>query len=220
MNEAELKKAIKSATKTLNSRLRRLKNADLPSTADEMIDRALKHNDSNVTKSGYISGSTANMTLKQLQEKYKFITGIMRNTQTVKQAREMVERKAKEWNVNKQEAARRIRAGRVFYQVLGAQGYKWDSDQIRQAIEEFDETPTFEELENKLYEKFGAEMQDTDDGREYLREWMNNNNTIPPGVYAHEEVNPITGENTILYDDESFDENGNIVVNYEPDRFV
>lgn len=220
MTESELKQAIKKTAKTLNSRLRRLKNENLPSTADEMIDRAMKHNDPNITPSGYISGGTANMTLEQLKSKYKFIAGIMRNTQTVKQAREMVSRKAAEWNVNKEEAARRIRAGRVFYQVLGAQGYKWDSDQIHQAIQEFDETPTFEELENKLYEKFGADMQDTDDGREYLREWMNENNSIPPGVYAHEELNPITGDSTILYDDESFDENGNIVVNYEPDRFV
>lgn len=212
MTETELKSAIKSAAKTLNSRLRRLKNENLPSTADSMIANARAHKDPNVTASGYVSGSTSGMTMKQLNEKLKWIRGITSNTQTVTQARELVERKAREWGVKKEEAARRIRAGRVFYQVLGAQGYKWDSSRIHEAIEEFDETPTYEQLENKLYEKFGQDMQDEEQGRQYLREWMNEHNDIPPGVYAHVETNPNTGMDVILYDDESFDDDGNIIV--------
>lgn len=210
MTESELKRAIKSAAKTLNSRIRRLKNENLPSSVDQRLSDAQKFNSPLVTKSGYVSGSTAGLTLKQLQEKLKWIRGVTENTETVTQARELVEKKSKEWGVKKEEAARRIKAGRVFYQVLGGQGYKWDSTQVHDAIQEFDSTPTYDELENKLYEKFGSEMQDTDDGLESLREWMNNSGLIPDGVYAHHETNPKTGRDEIIYDDEYFDDNGDL----------
>lgn len=211
MTEKELKSAIKSATKTLNSRIRRLKKEGLPSSIDSRIQDAMKYNSPLVTASGYVSGSTAGMTIKQLNAKLKWIRGLIQNGETVKEARELVERKAKEWGVKKEEAARRIQAGRVFFQVLGAQGYKWDSDEVHEAIEEFAETPTFEELQDKLIEKFGEKMQDTEEGREILREWINNHNTIPPGVYGEFKTPPGGGADVFLYDDEIFDENGNIV---------
>lgn len=173
-----------------------------------------------LTAAGYISSSTAGMTLKQLQAKLKYIRGLTENTETVAQAREMVERKSREWNVKKTEAARRIRAGRLFYQVLGGRGFKWDSEQVRQAMQEFEHTPEYDELENKLYEMFGADMQDTDDGAEPLREWMNEHDTIPPGVDAHYETNPATGQDEIIYDDEYIDENGEIQIGERPDTEI
>ena len=148
--------------------------------------------------------------MQQLHDRLKWIRGITENTETVTQARELVERKAKEWNVKKKEAARRIKAGRVFYQVLGGEGYKWDSTQVHDAITEFDKTPSFDELENKLYEMFGEKLQGEEEGSENLREWMNENNEIPPGVMAHVETNPKTGRNEIIYDDEFFDDDGNL----------
>lgn len=210
MTENELKRAIRSAAKSLNSRIRRLKNENLPSSTNQRIQDAQKHKSPLVTTSGYVSGSTAGLTMNQLQAKLKWIRGVMENTETVTQARALVEQKAKEWGVKKEEAARRIQAGRVFYQVLGGQGYKWDSTQVHDAITEFDSTPTFDELENKLFEKFGQDMQDTEDGQEQLREWMNENNKIPDGVYAHHEINPRTGNDEIIYDDEFFDDDGNL----------
>lgn len=215
MTENELKQAVISATKTLNSRLRRLKKEGLPSSADQRISDAIKFNSPLVTKAGYVSASTKGLTIKQLQEKLKWIKGVTENTETVKQARELVERKAKEWNVKKEEAARRIRAGRVFYQVLGAQGYKWDSTQVHEAIEEFENTPNYDELNNKLMEKFGEQLQDTDEGREILREWIENNNIIPWGVYGDFQTPPDGGADRFLFDDEMFDDSGNIVLNPE-----
>lgn len=217
MTEQELKRAIVSATKTLNSRIRRLKNENLPSSVDARISDLKKFNHPFVTAAGYISGSTKGATLKQLNEKLKWIRGVLENTETVAEARELVERKSREWNVKKSEAARRIRAGRLFYQVLGGRGFKWDSEQVRQAMQEFEHTPSYDELENKLYEMFGADMQDTDDGAEPLREWMNEHDTIPPGVDAHVETNPATGQDEIIYDDEYFDENGEICIGERPE---
>lgn len=220
MTEQELKRAIVSATKTLNSRIRRLKNEDLPSSIDQRLSDLKKFNHPMLTAAGYISSSTAGMTLKQLQAKLKYIRGLTENTETVAQAREMVERKSREWNVKKTEAARRIRAGRLFYQVLGGRGFKWDSEQVRQAMQEFEHTPEYDELENKLYEMFGADMQDTDDGAEPLREWMNEHDTIPPGVDAHVETNPATGRDEIIYDDEYIDENGEIQIGERPEMEI
>lgn len=210
MTENELKKAIKSAAKTLNSRIRRLKNENLPSSTNQRIQDAQKHNSPLVTSSGYVSGSTAGLTLKQLESKLKWIRGVTENTETVAQSRELVEKKSAEWGVKKEEAARRIQAGRVFYQVLGSQAYKWDSNDVHDAIEEFYSTPSYDELENKLFEKFGKDMQGSDDGGESLREWMNENDEIPPGVYAHHETNPRTGQEVIIYDDEFFDNDGEL----------
>lgn len=210
MTENELKKAIKSAAKTLNSRIRRLKTENLPSSTNQRIQDAQKRNSPLVTASGYVSGSTAGLTLKQLESKLKWIRGITENTETVAQSRELVEKKAAEWGVKKEEAARRIQAGRVFYQVLGSQAYKWDSNDVHDAIEEFSGTPSYDELENKLFEKFGKDMQGTDDGGQALREWMNENNKIPRGVYAHHETNPRTGREEIIYDDEFFDNDGEL----------
>ena len=210
MTGSELKKAIRSAAKTLNSRIRRLKNENLPSSTNQRIQDAQKYNSPLVTSSGYASGSTAGLTLKQLESKLKWIRGITSETETVAQSRALVEKRAKEWGVKKEEASRRIQAGRVFYQVLGRQGYKWDSTEIHNAIQEFDSTPTYDELENKLFEKYGADMQGTEDGSDTLREWMNEHNEIPPGVYAHHETNPRTGQDEIIFDDEFFDENGDL----------
>lgn len=212
MTENELKSAIKSAAKTLNSRIRRLRKENLPSTSDQRIADAQKFQSPLVTSSGFVSGSTKNLTKKQLEEKLKWIRGVTENTQTVTQAREMVEAKAKEWGVKKEEAARRIRAGRVFFQVLGAQGYKWDSTEVHEAIEEFDSTPTFNELQDKLMEKFGEKMQDTDEGREILREWIENRHYIPWGVYGEFKEPPDGGAERFVYDDETFDDNGEIII--------
>jgi hypothetical protein len=220
MTEKELKQAIKSATKTLNSRLRRLKNENLPSSADQRIADALKFNSPLVTSSGYVSGSTKGLTMQQLNEKLKWIRGVTENTETVTQARELVERKAKEWNVKKDEAARRIKAGRLFYQVLGAQGYKWDSTQVHDAITEFDKTPGYDELQDKLMEKFGADLQDTEEGRETLRDWIEENDYVPPDVYGSWQTPPNGGDDQFLFDDEAFNEYGEIVDIDDDDALV
>lgn len=220
MTEKELKQAIKSATKTLNSRLRRLKNENLPSSADQRIADAQKFNSPLVTSSGYVSGSTKGLTMQQLNEKLKWIRGVTENTETVTQARELVERKAKEWNVKKDEAARRIKAGRLFYQVLGAQGYKWDSTQVHDAITEFDKTPSYDELQDKLMEKFGADLQDTEEGRETLRDWIEENDYVPPDVYGSWQTPPDGGDEQFLFDDEAFNEYGEIVDIDDDDALV
>lgn len=213
MTVNELKSAIKSAAKTLNSRIRRLQKEGLPSTSEQRLADAKKFGSPLVTASGFVSGSTKNLTEKQLREKLKWIRGVTENTETVTQARELVEKRAQEWGVKKEEAARRIRAGRVFYQVLGAQGYKWDSTEIHEAIEEFDSTPTYDELQDKLMRKFGEKMQDTEEGRELLREWIESHNEIPWGVYGEFREPPTGGADRFLYDDEMFDERGNITLN-------
>lgn len=220
MTENELKQAIKSATKTLNSRLRRLKNENLPSSVDQRIADAIKFNSPLVTSSGYVSGSTKGLTMKQLNEKLKWIRGVTENTETVTQARELVNRKAKEWNVKKDEAARRIKAGRLFYQVLGAQGYKWDSTQVHDAITEFDKTPSYDELQDKLMEKFGADLQDTEEGRETLRDWIEENDYVPADVYGSWQTPPNGGDDRFLFDDEAFNENGEIVDIDDDDALV
>lgn len=220
MTEKELKQAIKSATKTLNSRLRRLKNENLPSSADYRIAEAQKFKHPLVTSSGYVSGSTKGMTMKQLNEKLKWIRGVMENTETVTQARELVERKAKEWNVKKDEAARRIKAGRLFYQVLGAQGYKWDSTEVHDAITEFENTPSYDELQDKLMEKFGADLQDTEEGRETLRDWIEENDYVPAGVDGSWQTPPNGGDDKFLFDDEAFNEHGEIVDIDDDDALV
>lgn len=220
MTEKELKQAIKSATKTLNSRLRRLKNENLPSSADQRIADAQKFNSPLVTPSGYVSGSTKGLTMQQLNEKLKWIRGVAENTETVTQARELVERKAKEWNVKKEEAARRIKAGRLFYQVLGAQGYKWDSTQVHDAITEFDKTPSYDELMDKLMEKFGADLQDTEEGRETLRDWIEENDYVPTDVDGSWQTPPNGGDDRFLFDDEAFNEDGEIVDIDDDDALV
>lgn len=220
MTEKELKQAIKSETKTLNSRLRRLKNENLPSSADQRIADMQKFKHPFVTASGYVSGSTKGLTVKQLNEKLKWIRGVTENTETVKQARELVERKAKEWNVKKDEAARRIKAGRLFYQVLGAQGYKWDSTEVHDAITEFDKTPSYDELMDKLMEKFGADLQDTEEGRETLRDWIEENDYVPADVYGSWQTPPNGGDDRFLFDDEAFNEDGEIVDIDDDDALV
>lgn len=212
MTIEELQRKIVSETKTLNSRIRRLRKEDLPSTIDHRIEELKKFNHPFVTSSGFISASYSGLTEKQLQEKLRWIRGVKENTETVKEARNLVERKAKEWQVKKEEAKRRIRAGRLFYQILGEQGYKWDSTEVHEAIQEFEETPSYDELHDKLMEKFGHKMQDTLEGREILRKWMNEKNMIPWSVYAHKETNPKTGQEEIIFDDEHFDEDGNIIM--------
>ena len=158
--------------------------------------------------------------VKQLKEKLKWIRGVTENTETVTQARELVNRKAKEWNVKKDEAARRIKAGRLFYQVLGSQGYKWDSTQVHDAITEFDKTPSYDELQDKLMEKFGADLQDTEEGRETLRDWIEENDYVPADVYGSWQTPPNGGDEQFLFDDEAFNEYGEIVDIDDDDALV
>ena len=200
-----LKQQILSATKTLNSRLRRLKNEDLPTAAEQRLTEIEMHRPGFVTGKGYVSSSTKGMTDAQLQEKLRMIQGLINETETVKEARENLERKIKEWNTTKEEARRRIRAGRVFYQVLGYANGIFDSDRIHTAIEEFDKTPDYNELIDKIFLDYGFEMQNEVNGRELLLDWMNDNNVIPMGVEALKD--PETGK--IVYG--FFDETGAII---------
>lgn len=179
-----IEKQILSATKTLNSRLRRLRKEDLPTAAEQRIDELKLHKPGFVTGKDYISSSTAGLSERQKTEKLKIIRGLLLETETVKQARENVERKMKQWNVNKEEANRRIRAGRVFYQVLGYQNGLFESDDVHDAITEFDSTPDFNELLNKLFRDHGIDLQNEVSGREELLKWMNDNQEIPAGVDA------------------------------------
>lgn len=180
----ELKRKIISETKTLNSRLRRLEKEDLPSASFAKIQQAKEMESEYITKSGRISSATANMTEKQLKEKLKFIRGIKEQTQTVKEAKIYVEKKAKEWNVSTEVAKDRIRQGRVFYQAVGYKSGIFDSDRVHISIEEFESTPSYDELIKQLFIDFGFELQDEINGRWELLKFMNDTGIIPPGVRA------------------------------------
>lgn len=184
MTVEQLAAAVKAEGKKLNNRLQRLAREGLPATSTAQIETARNTRRKNfVTDSGRVSLSVKGQTEKQLQEKLKFIRGILENTETVKQARENVENKMKQWGTSKQETIRRIMAGRVFAQI---QDYStvFDSEQIRVAISTFSHTPTFDELEAKLYELYGKDMQDFAGERDALYEYMNRTGNIPPGVLA------------------------------------
>lgn len=197
MTIKELQKKIKSATKTANSRLRRLKENDLQSHVFTKLEQARRMKSDLVTDSGFISAKYTGYTEKELIAKLKWIKGITEQTETVKQAKTKQRELMEKWNTSKEETNRRIRAGRVFFQALGYQNYLFDSTQVKEAIEEFDKTPTTEELIDRCFEKFGSEIQDDIEGRDALLEWMNRKHIIPDGVNAVE--NPLTGK--IIYID-------------------
>lgn len=205
----KLKQQIVSATKTLNSRLRRLRAEDLPATTEHNIHELGLLRPGFVTESGYISAATAGMEWDELKEKLDTIRGLIKETETVKQARENVERKMKQWNVSKQEAKRRIKQSRVFYQILGYRGGIFESDDIKTAIESFDKTPNYDQLLDEMFLRFGVEMQNERAARGLLLEWMNNKNIIPLGVSAVKDMK--TGR--IYYG--HFDEQGNMILDRE-----
>lgn len=200
-----IEQQILSATKTLNSRLRRLRAEDLPSAAEARLKEIEMHRPGFVTEKHFISSSTKGLTERQKMEKLKMIHGLLLETETVKEARENVKQKMREWNVSKEEANRRIRAGRVFYQVLGYRGGVFDSDRVHVAIEEFEKTPGYDELIDKIYLDYGNELQNELNGRQILLEWMNEKHKIPAGVEAVED--PTTGRIVYGY----INENGVIV---------
>lgn len=192
-----LQKQIKSTVKTLNSRLRRLRKEGLsPSTQRRIVDAQTMESPL-VTPSGYISGAYAGMTARQLRAKLKWVRGMLENTETVVQARENVAKRAAEWRVTIEEAKERMRYGGVFGQVLNFNRGVFDSDQVNKVISEFEETPDYDELLDKMYLEYGEAIQGFEPGRSDLKEWMNRKKLIPWGVYAH-----FTQSGEIIYDDE------------------
>lgn len=177
-----LQKQIVSACKTLNSRLRRLKKAGLPASSMERIQTAKNMGSPLVTESGFISSSYKGMTQEQLKAKLKWIRGITEQTETVPQARELVKKRAEQWGVDEQTAADRIRSGRVFAQVLNANPMIFESDDVNDTITEFSSTPTYDELENALYKKYGSQLADVQQSREYVRRWIERTRELPYGV--------------------------------------
>lgn len=193
----KLQQQIKSSAKTLNSRLRRLRAEGLSPSTQRRITDAKTMESPLVTESGYISGSYAGLTARQLRAKLKWIKGMLDNTETVKQAQENVAIRAREWHVTVEEAKERMKYGGVFGQVLNFNRGIFDSTQVNKAISEFEETPSYNELLDKMFVEYGESIQGFDPGRTELKEWMNKNKIIPWGVYAH-----FTKNGDIIYDDE------------------
>lgn len=186
-NIKSLQRQLVSATKTLNSRLRRLRNEDLVSSAEYRIREAEQMDTGYITPSGYVSSSYKNLSENELRQKLKWVRGITENTETVKQSRALVELRSREWGTTQEETKERIRAGRVFYQVLGFHGGVFDSDRVHYAIEEFAKTPSYETLVNRIFQDYGFEMQNEVNAREELLKWMNRTGVIPSGVNAAED---------------------------------
>lgn len=182
-----LQRQLVSATKTLNSRIRRLRAEDLPSSTEYRIREAERMETGYITPSGYVSASTKGMTVNELKQKLKWVRGVTENTETVKQSRALVNLRMREWGTSKEETKERIRAGRVFYQVLGYRGGVFDSDRVHYAIEEFAKTPSYDTLVNRIFQDYGVEMQNEVNGREELLRWMNKTGIIPAGVNAEED---------------------------------
>lgn len=195
-----LKAQIISATKTLNSRLRRLRAEDLPTATDQKLQDIELFRPGFVTGKRYVSSATAGMSDAQLKEKLDMIKDLISTTETVKEAREYLEKKMKKWKMKKEEAKERIRRGRVFYRVLGYQNGIFDSDQVHESIEEFDKTPDYPELIDRLMRDYGQELQNERNGREVLLEWMNEKQEIPLNVDAIKD--PTTGEIVYGYIDQ------------------
>ena len=195
-----LKSQIISATKTLNSRLRRLRAEDLPTATDQKLQDIELFRPGFVTSKGYVSAATTGMSDAQLKEKLDMIKDLISTTETVKEAREYLEKKMKKWKMKKEEAKKRIRRGRVFYRVLGYQNGIFDSDQVHEAIEEFDKTPDYPELIDRLMRDYGQELQNERNGREVLLEWMNEKQEIPLNVDAIKD--PTTGQIVYGYIDQ------------------
>jgi len=182
-----LQRQLVSATKTLNSRIRRLRAEDLPSSTEYRIREAERMETGYITPSGYVSASTKGMTANEIKQKLKWVKGVTENTETVKQSRALVDLRMREWGTTKEETKDRIRAGRVFYQVLGYRGGVFDSDRVHYAIEEFAKTPSYDTLVNRIFQDYGREMQNEVNGREELLRWMNKTGIIPAGVNAEED---------------------------------
>lgn len=182
-----LQRQLVSATKTLNSRIRRLRAEDLPSSTEYRIREAERMETGYITPSGYVSASAKGMTVNELKQKLKWVRGVTENTETVKQSRALVNLRMREWGTTKEETKERIRAGRVFYQVLGYRGGVFDSDRVHYAIEEFAKTPSYDTLVNRIFQDYGFEMQNEINGREELLRWMNKTGIIPVGVNAKED---------------------------------
>lgn len=195
-----LKAQIISATKTLNSRLRRLRAEDLPTATDQKLQDIELFRPGFVTGKRYVSSATAGMSDAQLKEKLDIIKDLISTTETVKEAREYLEKKMKKWKMKKEEAKERIRRGRVFYRVLGYQNGIFDSDQVHESIEEFDKTPDYPELIDRLMRDYGQELQNERNGREVLLEWMNEKQEIPLNVDAIKD--PTTGQIVYGYIDQ------------------
>lgn len=189
MTIEELKQKVISETKNLNSRLRRLEKEGLPSAAFGKIQQAKSMGSELVTDSGMISERTADYTAKQLMSKLKWIRGIQEKTQTVTQTRQYVAEKQKEWGTSYEETIKRINQGRVFYQAVGFRGGIFDSDRVHISIEEFESTPSYDELIKRLFMDFGVELQDEINGRWELLKFMNDTGIIPPGVNAEKKEN-------------------------------
>jgi hypothetical protein len=128
------------------------------------------------------------------------IKDLISTTETVKEAREYLDKKMKKWKMKKEEAKERIRRGRVFYRVLGYQNGIFDSDQVHESIEEFDKTPDYPELIDRLMRDYGQELQNERNGREVLLEWMNEKQEIPLNVDAIKD--PTTGQIVYGYIDQ------------------
>lgn len=182
-----LQRQLVSATKTLNSRIRRLRAENLPSSTEYRIREAERMETGYITPSGYVSASTKGMTANEIKQKLKWVRGVTENTETVKQSRALVNLRMREWGTTKEETKDRIRAGRVFYQVLGYRGGVFDSDRVHYAIEEFAKTPSYDTLVNRIFQDYGREMQNEVNGREELLRWMNKTGIIPAGVNADED---------------------------------
>lgn len=189
MTIEELKRKVINETKTLNSRLRRLEKEGLPSAAFAKIQQAKSMGSELVTDSGMISARTYGYTEKQLKSKLRWIRGVNEKTQSVTQARKYVAEKAKEWGTSYDETVKRINQGRVFYQAIGYRGGIFDSDRVHLSIEEFEHTPSYNDLIKQLFMDFGVELQDEINGRWELLKFMNETGIIPPGVKAEEKPN-------------------------------
>ena len=95
MTEKSLAQQILSATKTLNSRLRRLRAEDLPTAAEARMKDIDTHRPGFITPSGFVSSSVRGMDEKQMAEKLRMIKGLISETETVKEARANLEQKMK-----------------------------------------------------------------------------------------------------------------------------
>lgn len=190
----QLRSKIRSMAKTLNSRLTRLEKEGLPASTQYRIEQAKDMETGYITETGKISGAVSGMTEYELKTKMHWLAGMLESTETVTQARENVKKKMAEWKVDRETAIQRIKQGRVFYQVLqygGASGV-FDSERVHIAIEEFDRTPNYSELVDKVFMDFGYSMQHERAARKELLKWMRDKNVVPPGVAA--EYNPETGQ--------------------------
>lgn len=179
-----IEQEITSLSKTINSRLLRLQRAGLPHSAEYRLAELSRLNSKLVTAAGFVSTSTRGMTERQKTQKLKWMRDLLKNIETVPQAREQVRAKSIKWGISESAAAEYLRAGRVFTQVVGYKNGLFDSEQVQKVIQEFEHAPDLPELIDRLYETYGRDIQDEISGRGLLLEWMCKNDTIPDGVRA------------------------------------